>query len=69
MGKRYVWPTYLVNLRARWKCPVSLLVVTPSPAVARWCRQPIDLGHPNLVFTPLVLGPEAVPIIRDPEEA
>jgi hypothetical protein len=67
--KRYSWPLYLMSLRARLRCPVCLLVVTPSPAVARWCRRPIELGPPGLVFTPQVLGPEAVPAVRDEEQA
>lgn len=28
--KRFAWPAYVANLRARLKCPVCLLVVTPS---------------------------------------
>lgn len=36
--KRYAWPAYVASLRARLKCPVYLLVITPSeldPEVAR----------------------------------
>jgi hypothetical protein len=32
--KPFVWPAYVANLRARLKCPVSLLVVTPHENVA-----------------------------------
>jgi hypothetical protein len=30
---------------------------------ASWARRPIPLGHPGLVLTPLVLGPEEVPVL------
>jgi hypothetical protein len=29
--KRFVWPAYVANLRARFECPVSLLVVAARP--------------------------------------
>ena len=59
--KLHSWPLYAVALRARFKCPVSVLVVTPSDAVARWAAQPIELGAPGSAFRVLVLGPKAVP--------
>jgi hypothetical protein len=62
--KRYAWPVYAVGLRARMRCPVCLLVVTPRDAVARWAALPIDLGGGNR-FSPLVLGPAGVPQITD----
>lgn len=62
--KRFAWPAYVANLRARWKCPVCLLVVTADEAVARWAAKPIDIGAGN-VFTPLVLRPSGVPEITD----
>jgi hypothetical protein len=74
--KRKSWPVYLTSLRARIGCPTVLLVVAPHPAVARWCAQPISLGHPGFVLQPLVAGPSAIPLIlgkqaagRDPELA
>lgn len=66
--KRYSWPVYVANLRARLKCPVCLLVVTPREAVARWARRPIDLGGGNR-FQPLVIGPSGVPEIADEQQA
>lgn len=33
--------------------------------VARWARQPIKVGHPGFVLTPLVLGPEELPAYTD----
>jgi hypothetical protein len=62
--KRFVWPAYVVNLRARLEVPVCLLVVTADEATARWAAKPLDLGGGNQ-FTPLVLGPAGVPEIVD----
>jgi len=73
--KRYVWPAYVANLRARVRCPVCLLVIAANEAVARWARKPINLGGGNR-FVPWVLGPSGVPeitneesVIEDPELA
>jgi hypothetical protein len=68
-AKRWSWPMYLVSLRTRMRCPVILLVVCPDAAVARWCAQPIQLGHPGLILIPLVVGPAEVPVITDAREA
>ncbi|MCG8555100.1 MAG: hypothetical protein MJD61_07410 [Proteobacteria bacterium] len=66
--KRFSWPAYVMNLRARLRCPTCLLVVAPSAEIARWCAQPIEAG-PGWSFRPFVLGPDAVPIIADPSAA
>jgi hypothetical protein len=73
--KRRSWPAYVVGLRARLDCPACVLVVTVTEAMARWAREPIELG-PGNAFRPLVVGPSAVPVIddvavaeRDPEMA
>ncbi|MEP7244125.1 MAG: DUF4351 domain-containing protein [Gammaproteobacteria bacterium] len=66
--KRFVWPAYVANLRARLECPVSLLVVTADEAVARWAARCVDLGGFHH-FTPYVLGPSGVPEITDPAQA
>lgn len=60
---------YLVSLRTRMKCPAILVVVCIESTVAKWCATPIDLGHPGLVLTPLVLGPDLIPLVTTPEEA
>jgi hypothetical protein len=67
--KRLTWPLYLATLRARLGCPTVLLVVTPDSRVGRWSARPIELGHPGFVLAPLVVGPEAVPVVTDPAEA
>jgi hypothetical protein len=66
--KRFVWPVYVANLRARMECPVCLLVVTADEATARWATKSIDLGGTNH-FVPLVLGPSGVPEITDQAQA
>ena len=66
--KPYVWPAYVVNLRARIRCPVCLLVVVTEDRVARWASKRIDLGGENY-FVPWVLGLSGVPEIMDAERA
>jgi hypothetical protein len=67
--KRWTWPAYVATLRERKRCPVCLLVVTRDRAVARWCAQPIDVGPGWQPLSPLVLGPDAVPVVVDDEQA
>ncbi|HEY1694661.1 MAG TPA: hypothetical protein VGG39_20965 [Polyangiaceae bacterium] len=67
--KRWSWPVYLTNLRARLRCPVVLVVVANDASVAAWSARPIEMGHPSWVLTPLVLGPSAVPAVRDVDAA
>jgi hypothetical protein len=67
--KRYSWPVYLSTLRARHECPTILLVVCPTAEAAAWCREPIELGHPEWILTPLVLGPDQTPVVTDSERA
>jgi hypothetical protein len=66
--KRFAWPAYVANLRARRRCPVCLLVVCPDSAVAEWAAKPVSLGCKNL-FAPRVLDSHAVPKIVDSADA
>ena len=68
-GKHKAWPVYITHLGSRSDCPTALLVVAPDPAIARWCAQPIETGHPRFVLHPLVTGPEAIPVIVDTQNA
>lgn len=63
--KRFSWPVYLTSLRARLGCPTVLMTISLSHAIATWCAMPISLGHPGLVLTPLVLGPDIFPVMSD----
>jgi hypothetical protein len=67
--KRKSWPVYLTTLRGRLDCDTVLLVVCPDKGVARWCAQPIRIGHPGFTLEPLVCGPEEIPMITDPAVA
>ena len=67
--KRRTWPVYVATLHARLGCPVILLIICPTPAVATWCAEPIVVGTPGLTLTPVVLGPRDVPVITDPHQA
>jgi hypothetical protein len=66
--KKFVWPAYVANLRARLECPVCLMVVTSDDSVARWARRRIEIGGHNH-FTPYVVGPSQIPKITDESEA
>jgi hypothetical protein len=63
--KRYSWPAYAALLRSRERCPVVVLVITPSRRVARWAARPVALGPGNQRFRVLVVGPRRIPRIRD----
>lgn len=69
--KRITWPLYVTSARAQVgaACPVTLVVVALTPAMARWCAQPIVLDTRGSVIHPLVLGPEIIPRIVDIEAA
>jgi hypothetical protein len=67
--KRYAWPIYVSGIRARLRCPVTLVAVAPDPKVARWCAQPIDLGRGRAVMSVAVIGPAEVPRVTDPTVA
>ncbi len=66
--KSYSWPAYVTLIRARRRCRACVLVVAPDAAVAAWAARPIELG-PGSVVTPLVLGPERIPRVSDPDVA
>ncbi len=63
--KRRTWPVYVAVARASYRCPAILIVVAPSPAVARWARQQIELGHPGFALCPIVIGYDGIPRICD----
>lgn len=67
--KRQTWPVYVATLHARLGCPIILLVVCTKAAVAAWCAEPIVIGAPGLTLTPVVLGPQNVPVVTDPDQA
>jgi len=66
--KAFTWPAYVANLRARWECPVCLLVVCPDDDAAGGASLPIHLGCDNW-FSPRVVGPNEVPEVLDAVDA
>jgi len=64
-AKHLSWPAYVTALRSRLESPVTLLVVTEDPAVARWARQPIETGHPGFVLNPIVIDLADVPRVTE----
>jgi len=59
------WPLYVTNLRAAIGGSAILLVIALTRSVARWASRAIETGHPGFVLTPLVIGAENLPKIRD----
>jgi hypothetical protein len=68
-GKRRSWPAYVANAYEQIGCPVILVVIATKPAVAKRCAVPIIVGEPAFVLTPMVFGPDRVPVLTDPEQA
>lgn len=68
-AKHYSWPFYLMGVRDRLKCDAYLLVVCLDRKTANWCSRTINLGHPGMTLTPIVLSPDDIPYVIDPAEA
>jgi len=66
--KPYAWPAYIANLRARYRCPVCLLVITIEDTVARWAGRSIELG-PGTQCKPWVVGPSNTPMGTELQDA
>jgi hypothetical protein len=62
-SRRYVWLEYVTSVRSRFKCPVYLVVVTRSAAMARWCAKPLRINPMGSVLRPLVVTSASVPEI------
>jgi hypothetical protein len=67
--KLLAWPVYIAALRAQLGCAAVLLVIAPEPAIARWARRSIELGHPGFRLTPLVISFADVPRVYDRDAA
>jgi hypothetical protein len=67
--KLWTWPSYTVITRDRLRREVVLVVLTLSPRVAVWAKEPISLGPTGSVLVPLVIGPANIPLLTDPSEA
>ena len=70
VDKEFTWPLYVAGQRVRLRCPVMLVVVTPSRTTARWARRVLDLdGSGGFTFAPRVLGPDEIPIVTERRKA
>jgi len=67
--KLFTWPLYLFAQRERHRCPAYLVVVTPHEAVAAWARGLLCTEQPDTQFRAVVLGPDRIVRIVDPEKA
>ncbi|WP_435110066.1 hypothetical protein [Nocardiopsis synnemataformans] len=61
--KSYSWPCYVANIRHRLKCPIALLVLTPTTALAKRYAPPIDLGCGEI--RPVVLAMDTLTPVTD----
>jgi hypothetical protein len=71
-GKHEDWAYYLAHVLAKYRLPPLLLVVCDRRSTARWAAAPNDpsfAGFSSLAVRPLVLGPDNVPKLMEPEEA
>ncbi|MDJ1134646.1 hypothetical protein [Streptomyces iconiensis] len=71
--KALSWAYYLSFLASKYKTHhPTLLVVCRDKVTADWARGPFTIGppsRPNLMVSPLVLGPHNVPVIMDANRA
>jgi hypothetical protein len=67
--KRRSWPVYEALARARHGVAACVLVVAPDASVARWAAAPVPLGPSGSTFVPLVLGPSAIPVVSEFDDA
>ncbi|MGN9816062.1 hypothetical protein ACTMUQ_12030 [Streptomyces sp. SD11] len=66
------WTYHLAHLYAKYELPPVLLVVCQDKSTASWAAEPIRIGpstHTSIAVFPLVLGPDNLPAIIDPDEA
>jgi hypothetical protein len=70
--RRRRWPYAIAFLHDKYDCPVIVLVVCSKPGTARWAREPIRIGPPDVICMTVqvvVFGPDNVPAVTDPAEA
>lgn len=66
--KRRVWPVYVATVHARLDCPVSILVICPDLATAKWAATPISTGEPGLQLSTVAMGPDQVPVVMTEDD-
>jgi hypothetical protein len=65
--KQLSWPGYVAVSWARSAQRTYLVVLAIDAVTARWAAEPIDVGH--FAFRPIVIGPDAIPLIVDADGA
>ena len=66
--KKWSWPVYVTEQRARLGCDAVVLVLCLDERTARWAARPIDLGFEQAIH-PQVVGPSVLPMIRSRKKA
>ncbi|MFI6040742.1 hypothetical protein ACIA8C_03845 [Nocardia sp. NPDC051321] len=71
--KPSAWTYYLAHAHAKYRLPAVLLVVCHDRGTASWAAKTAQLGPSfwagSLTMSPLVLGPDNVPVVTDPATA
>ncbi|EDY42734.1 hypothetical protein [Streptomyces sp. SPB074] len=70
--KPAAWAYYVAFLMSKYRLPVLLLVATASHRTAKWADRAHDHGVADwsaLTVRPLVVGPDTLAPVTDPEEA
>ncbi|WP_433658493.1 hypothetical protein ACQPW1_41105 [Nocardia sp. CA-128927] len=71
--KPAAWAYYLAHAHAKYRLPAVLLVVCHDRGTAAWAARTTQLGPSfwasSLTMSPLVLGPDNVPVVTDPATA
>ncbi|MGI5167032.1 hypothetical protein ACQEU3_22050 [Spirillospora sp. CA-253888] len=71
--KETQWPYYVAYLLAKYRRPNALIVVTNEVSTARWARRTLTVKIPGLPttmsVTPVVYGPDNVPLVSDLDQA
>lgn len=66
--KRASWPGYLLQALHLFGCRIDLVVLTLTATMKAWASRPIAIGSPRMVLTPLVMGPDDIPHVTEPEQ-
>lgn len=67
--KAFTWPLYAAGARQRFRCPTTVVVVTPDERVATWAGQTVSVDRAGSRFRALAIGPAKVPSITDADAA
>ncbi|WP_219464561.1 hypothetical protein [Nonomuraea rhizosphaerae] len=66
--KLWSWAAYVGGLMGRYKRAVMLVVFCPTRETADKYRQPISPPESCLLLCPVVVGPDELPVLREPED-